>query len=391
MKKTKFNVQGMTCSSCKAHVEKAVNNLAGVQSVNVNLLSNNMIVEYNELILDNNKVIDAVNNAGYSASIENRENNKVKSKGIDNKDIISSIRKRLIISVCFLIPLMYIAMYHMLYEWFGLPIPKIIETLFNGNQNAISFSITQSLLLIPIIYVNRNYFIIGFKRLLKRSPNMDSLIAIGSLSAIIYGIFAIYMIGYGLGYNKTDIVEKYRHDIYFESAGTILTLITLGKYLETKSKGKTSDAISKLINLAPKTAIVIKDDREIQVDLEEINVGDIILIKPGGSIPVDGVIIEGKSTINQSSITGESIPVLKTVGEEVVSGTINKNGYLKMKATRVGENTTLSQIIKLVEESANSKAPISKLADKVSRNICTMCNNYNYFNMYILDSKWSRF
>lgn len=392
MKKTKFNIQGMTCSSCKAHVEKAVNNLAGVQSVNVNLLSNNMIVEYNELILDNNKVIDAVNNAGYSASIENRENNKLKiSKGIDNKDIISSIRKRLIISVCFLIPLMYIAMYHMLYEWFGLPIPKIIETLFNGNQNAISFSITQSLLLIPIIYVNRNYFIIGFKRLLKRSPNMDSLIAIGSLSAIIYGIFAIYMIGYGLGYNKTDIVEKYRHDIYFESAGTILTLITLGKYLETKSKGKTSDAISKLINLAPKTAIVIKDDREIQVDLEEINVGDIILIKPGGSIPVDGVIIEGKSTINQSSITGESIPVLKTVGEEVVSGTINKNGYLKMKATRVGENTTLSQIIKLVEESANSKAPISKLADKVSRNICTMCNNYSYFNMYILDSKWSRF
>lgn len=392
MKKTKFNVQGMTCSSCKAHVEKAVNNLDGVQSVNVNLLSNNMIVEYNESILDNDKVIDAVNSAGYSASIENSKNNKMKiSKRIDDKNIISSIRKRLIISMCFLIPLMYIAMYHMLYEWFGLPIPKIIETLFNGNQNAISFAITQSLLLIPIVYVNRNYFITGFKRLLKRSPNMDSLIAIGSLSAIIYGVFAIYMIGYGLGYNKMDIVEKYRHDIYFESAGTILTLITLGKYLETKSKGKTSDAISKLINLAPKTAIVIKYNREIEVDLEEINVGDIILIKPGGSIPVDGVIIEGKSTINQSSITGESIPVLKTIGDEVVSGTINKNGYLKMKATKVGENTTLSQIIKLVEESANSKAPISKLADKVSRYICTMCNNYSNFNMYILDFKWSKF
>lgn len=193
------------------------------------------------------------------------------------------------------------------------------------------------------------------------------------------------------GHNKLDIVEKYRHDIYFESAGTILTLITLGKFLETKSKGRTGDAISKLINLAPKTAIVIKDNKEVEVSLEEINVGDIILIRPGGNIPVDGIIIEGESSIDQSSITGESIPVLKTVGKQVVSGTINKNGYLKMKAIKVGDDTTLSQIIKLVEEAANSKAPISKLADKVSRNICTMCNNYSDFSMYLLDFKWSKF
>ncbi len=199
MKKVKFNVQGMTCSSCVAHVEKAVNKLDGIQSVNVNLLSNNMIVEYNESILNNKNIIDAVVNAGYSASVEEGENKKLESnKKLDNKDAIKSMKKRLIISICFLIPLMYIAMYHMLYEWFYLPVPRIINSLFSGNENAISFAITQGLLLIPIVYVNRNYFISGFKKLLKRSPNMDSLIAIGSTAAIFYGIFAIYMIGYGL-------------------------------------------------------------------------------------------------------------------------------------------------------------------------------------------------
>ncbi len=220
--------------------------------------------------------------------------------------------------------------------------------------------------MLPIVYVNRNYFIVGFKRLLKKSPNMDSLIAIGSSAAIVYGIWAVYMIGYGLGHNKLDIVSKYSMDIYFESAGTILTLITFGKYLETKSKGKTSNAISKLINLAPKTAVVLRDEKEAEISIDEIIVGDIILIKPGGSIPVDGEIIEGSSSIDQSSITGESIPVEKTVGDRIVSGTINKNGYLKMKATKVGGDTTLSQIIKLVEEASNSKVSIARLADKVS-------------------------
>lgn len=370
MKKVRFDIQGMTCSSCSSHVEKAVSRLQGIKNVNVNLLSNNMQVEYDENILEQNEIIKAVIDAGYGATLKEDEN---KDKKINKKEKtdkieenIKSMKKRLMLSICFLISLMYLAMHHMLYEWFGLPVPQMIKNLFHGNENAISFAFTQFLLLLPILYVNRNYFIVGFKRLFKGTPNMDSLIAIGSTAATVYGIFAIYMIGYGLGHNQIELVEQYSMDIYFESAGTILTLITVGKYLETKSKGKTSDAIRKLINLAPKTATVIREGREIEVDLEEIVVGDIIAIKSGGSIPVDGVIVEGSSSVDQSSITGESIPVEKTVGDNVVSGTINKNGYLKMKATKVGDNTTLSQIIKLVEEASNSKAPISKIADKVS-------------------------
>ena len=368
MKKVKFDIQGMTCSSCSSHIEKAVNKLSGIQNANVNLLSNNMIVEYDENILDDTKIIQAVENAGYRANIAEKRkkyDKPEKIKNLNNEDI-KSMKKRLIISICLLVPLMYIAMHHMLYEWFGLPVPQIVKDLFHGQENSISFGFTQFLLLLPIIYVNRNYFIVGFKRLFKGTPNMDSLIAIGSLAATVYGIFAIYMIGYGLGHNKIEIVEKYSMDIYFESAGTILTLITVGKYLETKSKGKTSEAISKLINLAPKTAIVLREEKEIELDLEKIVIGDIIVIRPGGSIPVDGIIIEGSTSVDQSSITGESIPVEKTIGDNVISGTINKNGYIKMKATKVGDNTTLSQIIKLVEEASNSKAPISKIADKVS-------------------------
>ena len=261
MQKTKFDIQGMTCSSCSSHVEKAVNKLQGIKNVNVNLLSNNMTVEYDENKLNNETIIKAVIDAGYGAKNTDEENKKQskKEKTINNTDIIKSMKKRLIISICFLIPLMYIAMYHMLNEWFGLPIPQIITTLFHGTENAITFGLTQFLLLLPIVYVNRNYFKVGFKRLLKRTPNMDSLIALGSGAATLYGLFAIGMIIYGFNINDLKLVDKYSMDLYFESAGMILTLITLGKYLETKSKGKTSDAISKLINLAPKTAIIEKD------------------------------------------------------------------------------------------------------------------------------------
>ena len=368
MIKEKFSIQGMTCSSCSSHVEKAVNKLQGIKNVNVNLLSNNMIVEYDEEKLNNETIIKAVIDAGYGISLseEKNKNDNKKDNIIKNEDIIKSMKKRLIISISFLIPLMYIAMNHMLYEWFGIPIPQFIKSFFSGNENTIIFGFTQFLLLLPIVYVNRNYFRVGFKRLLKLTPNMDTLIAIGSGAAIVYGIFAIYMIGYGLGHNQIDIVQRYSMDIYFESAGTILTLITVGKYLETKSKGKTSEAISKLMDLAPKTAIILRDGKEIEINIEEISIGDIIIIKPGASIGIDGVIIEGSSTIDKSSITGESIPVEKTKGDTVISGTINKNGYIKIKATKVGTNTTLSQIIKLVEEASNSKAPISRLADKVS-------------------------
>ena len=377
MKKEKFDIQGMTCSSCQAHVEKAVNKLDGIQKVNVNLLSNNMIVEYDENIVDNNKIINSVIDAGYGANLSN-ENSNIdsgkepqslnKESKQENKmqENLKSMKKRLITSFCFLIPLMYVAMHEMLNHMFGIQIPNFIKNIFDGPENALTFAFSQILLLIPIVILNRNYFIVGFKRLLKKSPNMDSLIALGSSASIIYGIIAIYMIGYGLGHNDLELVTRYSKDIYFESAGTILTLITLGKYLEAKSKGKTSDAISKLINLAPKTAIVIRNNQEVEIKTEDIVLEDIIIIKPGASIPVDGVVIDGSSSVDQSSITGESIPVEKQVGDNVVSGTINKNGILKIKATKVGENTTLSQIIKLVEEASNSKAPISKIADKVS-------------------------
>lgn len=370
MKEEKFDVIGMTCSSCSSHVEKAVKKLNGINEVNVNLLSNSMTVKYNEETLNTNEIIQAVVDAGYNANLkENIGKSEKQAESDANKKMeenLKSMKKRLIISILFLIPLMYIAMHHMLFEWIGLPIPNIIKNMFDGSENAISFAFTQFLLLLPIVYVNRNYFIIGFKRLFKLSPNMDSLIAIGSTSAIVYGIYAIYMIGNGLGYNRLDLVHQYSMDIYFESAGTILTLITVGKYLETKSKNKTSNAISKLINLLPKTATVLRDNKEIEIPVEEIEKDEILLVKPGNTIAVDGKIIEGNSLVDQSSITGESMPVEKNIGDTVVSGTINKNGFLKVKANKVGEDTTLSQIIKLVEEASNSKAPISKLADKVS-------------------------
>ncbi len=328
-----------------------------------------MVVEYDDKITNTDKIINSVIDIGYGATLhESKENGKSK-KEIKNSSVyndMKSMKHRLIISLIFWIPLMYVAMYHMFKDWFGIPIPSFIMNMFHGTENSLVFAFTQFLLLLPILYVNRNYFISGFKKLFKGMPNMDSLIAIGSSAATIYGIVAIYMIGYGLGHNNIEIVQNYANNLYFESAGTILTLITVGKYLETKSKGKTSDAISKLINLAPKIAVVVRDGKEIEVGIEEIVKDDEVIIKPGESIGIDGVIIEGEASIDQSSITGESIPVYKKVGDKVVSGTINKNGYIKIRAINVGDDTTLSQIIKLVEEASNSKAPISKIADKVS-------------------------
>lgn len=368
MKKQKFDIQGMTCSSCQAHVEKSVSQLDGVKHVNVNLLSNNMVVEYDENKLDNHKIINSVVDSGYGATLVNEKSDRSQQKDskLNNSDILKSMKTRLIISIIFWIPLMYLAMHHMFYEWFGIPVPQIIKQIFHGPKNAINFGFTQFLLLLPIIYVNRNYFIVGLKRLWKKTPNMDSLIALGSSAAIFYGIYSIYKIGYGFGHNQRDLVEKFMEELYFESSGTILTLITVGKYLETKSKGKTGDAITKLINLSPKTVIVLRNDKEMEIEIQEIVVGDIVIIKPGNNIPVDGVIIEGSSTIDQSAITGESIPIQKNVGDNVISGTINQNGFFKMKATKVGNDTTLAQIIQLVEEAGNSKAPIARLADKVS-------------------------
>ncbi|WP_027399989.1 heavy metal translocating P-type ATPase [Anaerovorax odorimutans] len=357
----KFDVTGMTCSACSAHVEKSVKKINGTEDVNVNLLSNSMNVQYDENVTDESTIIKAVQEAGYNAFVHSKtkratENN---SEPIDNvKEEIINMKRRLIISFIFTIPLLYISMGHML----GLPLPEI----FTGYRNSLTFAFTQFMLTLPVALVNSKFYRIGFKTLIKRSPNMDTLIAIGSSAALLYGIFAIYRIGYGLGYMDEALVRHYTHDLYFESAATILTLITLGKYFEARAKGRTSEAINKLINLAPKTALVIRDDKELEIAVEDVVKGDIIVVKPGQSIPVDGTVTEGNSSVDESILTGESMPVEKNIGDKVISASINKSGYFKFKAERVGDDTTLAKIIQLVEEASSSKAPISKLADKIS-------------------------
>ena len=351
----KFNVTGMTCSACSAHVEKSVKKLDGVKSVNVNLLQNNMHVDFDETAVSVDDIINAVVSGGYGASVAGKEQEKKDNK-IDNE--ISNMKCRLIVSLACLVPLMYISMGHM---W-GWPFLSV----FHGAENGITFALTQMLLTLPIMYVNRKYYITGFKTLFHGAPNMDSLIAIGSGAAFVYGIIAIYCIGYGLGHGDKEFAHSYMMNLYFESAAMILALITLGKFLESRAKGKTSQAIEKLIDLSPKTAVVIRDGKEITVGVDDVQIGEIVVVKAGQSVPLDGVIVEGNGAIDESAITGESIAVEKNVGDKVIGATINKSGYFKFKVEKVGEDTALSQIIHLVEEASASKAPIAKLADKVS-------------------------
>lgn len=357
----KFDVTGMTCSACSATVEKTVKKLPGVQTVNVNLLSNSMVVDYDAEVIDNTTIIKAVEGAGYQASefVRGAKAGKAKEAAVNPvENEIKEMKQRLIISFAFLVPLMYISMGHML-KW---PLPAWLH----GPNNGVIFAFMQFLLTLPIVYVNRKYYQVGFKTLFHGAPNMDSLIAIGSSAALAYGVLAVFMIGYGLGHSQLEIVDKYTMDLYFESAAMILTLITLGKFLEIRSKSKTSDAITKLMDLAPKTAIVVRGEQEVEIPLEEVIVGDLVVVKPGQSVPVDGVIVEGSSAVDQSALTGESIPVEKQVGDRVIAATINKSGFFKFKAEKVGDATTLAQIIQLVEEASSSKAPIAKLADKIS-------------------------
>lgn len=362
--KQKFNVKGMTCSACSASVEKNIKKLEGAKDVNVNLITNSMTVEYDETILDNNEIIKTVEKVGYGASLYKDADKVDKEKGREQEENDTAktqeneLKYRVIVSFVFLIPLFYIAMGPMV----NLPIPSFLT----GQENAINFAFTQLLLTLPIVYINRKYYSVGFKTLFRANPNMDSLIALGSGAALVYGIFAIYRIGYGLGHGDMDLVMQYSHDLYFESAGMILALITMGKYLEARSKGRTSEAISKMIDLAPKIATVIRDGNEVEVPVEDVVVDDILVVRPGQNIPVDGLIIEGSASIDQSALTGESIPVEKNIGDKVIAATTNKTGYFKFKATQVGEDTTFAQIIELVEEASSSKAPISKLADKIS-------------------------
>ena len=378
----------MSCSACSSHVEKAVNKLENVEKATVNLLTETMDVTYDETKITSTEIIDAVVKAGYGASVmtegsaagaggQSTSGNagSIGRSAADGKQEVQqkldadarAMKWRLGISIGFLIPLMYVSMHHMLKEWFGIPVPAFIVNTMHGNANAMNFALTQFLLLLPILYVNRKFFSVGFKTLAHRSPNMDSLIALGSGAALVYGIFAMYRISYGLGYGDMAVVEHYSHDLYFESSGTILTLITVGKYLESRSKGKTSEAITKLMNLAPKVAILVTGDgQEKEVPTESLQKGDIFLVKPGSLVPVDGIVLEGNSSVDEAAITGESVPVEKQAGDHVVSATVNKAGFLKCRADRVGDDTTLAQIIRLVEEASASKAPIAQLADKVA-------------------------
>lgn len=362
MKET-YSIKGMTCSACAAGIEKNVKKAAGVKKVNVNLLANNMQVDYDENIINSSDIKQIVSDTGYEAYQENAQ----ETQQVDVvEEEMKEMRFRLIVSFIFWIPLMYLAMYQMLNEWFGLPIPGFINQWFSGARNVMNLALTELLLTLPIVYVNRKYFTIGFKTLFKRTPNMDSLIALGSSAAIFYGIFTIYRISMALGAGNLEQVSHLGMDLYFESAGTILTLITLGKYFEAKSKARTTDAIKKLIDLAPKQATVIRNKKEVIVDVADIKVDDLLMIRPGESIPVDGIITKGHSSIDQSAITGESIPVEKSKGDEVIGATINNAGSFTMKAQKVGDDTTLAQIIKLVQEAGSSKAPIAKTADKIS-------------------------
>ena len=359
MTKQKFAITGMTCSACSAHVEKAVRKLPGIQSADVSLMTNSMTAQYDESALTPQDIIRAVTEAGYGASLPNTKGQEKAAAREDGMEAeLASMKHRLIWSFVFLIPLFYISMGHML----GAPLPGFLT----GLENAVAFGLTQLLLTLPIMYINDKYYRVGFKTLWHRAPNMDSLIAVGSSAAVIYGVFAIYQMGYGLGHGDLERVANYHMDLYFESAGMILTLITLGKFLETRSKGKTSQAITRLMDLAPKTASVLRDGVETEVPVEEVRVGDRIVVRPGQSIPVDGVVVEGSSAVDESALTGESIPVDKGPGDKVAAASLNKSGSFVFEASRVGEDTTLAQMIRLVEEAASSKAPIAKLADKVA-------------------------
>ncbi|MDN0047470.1 heavy metal translocating P-type ATPase [Megasphaera hexanoica] len=371
MKHETYQVTGMSCSACSSRVEKAVSKLEGIEKASVNLLTNSMQVDYDETILTSQAIIDAVVKAGYGASLAGGQ---AGTKGASPQaspantaeQEVRQMKRRLLWSIVFLIPTVYIAMHHMLASHLGIPVPSAISAVFDGPENAISFAFAQFLLILPIMYLNRKYYINGFSNLLRGAPNMDSLVGMGSMASAAFGAFAIFRMGWGMGHGDWALVQTYSANLYFESAGMIVTLITVGKYLETRAKGKTSAAIEKLMKLAPKEATVLRGGVETVIPVEDLAVGDEIVVRPGERIPADGIVSQGTTSIDESAITGESIPVEKQVGDKVTSATINTSGYIHVTAQRVGDDTTISQIIRLVDEASASKAPIAKIADAVA-------------------------
>lgn len=352
-----FKIEGMTCASCVQSIEKSVGKLSGVSNVSVNLATEKMNVAYDEAANSVSDILKAVSDAGYKAIPEGAESSSQSDDAEKKQAHIKELWTRFIWSAVFTLPLLYIAMGPML-PFGGLPLPDFLDPA----QNTVTFAITQLILTLPVVYLGRSFYIIGYKSLFKGHPNMDSLIAIGTTAAILQGIVMTYLLAVG----RVAVHHGGHPDLYFESAAVILTLITLGKYLEAVSKGKTSEAIKKLMGLAPKTARVFRNDQEVEISIDEVVTGDTVIVRPGDKIPVDGVIVEGTSAVDESMITGESIPIEKKAGDNVVGASINKNGSFRFKATKVGKDTTLSQIIKLVEDAQGSKAPIAKMADKVS-------------------------
>lgn len=367
MKKEQFTITGMTCSACSARVEKAVAKVDGTKDVSVNLLTNSMQLEYDEAKTSVPAIIKAVVDAGYGASVKGKQ---AAAKAAPQEDpvkkSIDEMKHRLVWSIAFLLPTMYISMHGLFEKLFGLPVPQIIGAVFDGPENAIIFAFSQFLLVLPIMYLNRRYYIAGFRNLFRGAPNMDSLVGMGSMAAALFGAFAIFRMGWGFGHGDMALVQEYSTNLYFESAGMIVTLITVGKYLEARAKGQTSKALEKLMDLAPKQACVVRGGVEQTIPAEELVAGDEIVVRPGERIPADGVVLSGTTSVDESAITGEPIPVEKQAGDKVTSATINKQGSIHFSAERVGEDTTISQIIRLVDEASASKAPIARMADKIA-------------------------
>lgn len=356
--KQRFRVGGMSCAACSAHVEKSVSTVPGVREVQVNLLAGSMTVEYDESACGDEQIIRAVEEGGYTAAVDGGTRAAAPAKDAAPEDALHEMKTRILVSAVFLIILMYFSMGPM----FGLPMPGFVS----GEAHAFALALVQLLLTLPILLVNRKYFINGFRTIWHRAPTMDALIAVGSGASVVYGVYALFQIGYAGAAGDMARVHEYAHDLYFESAGMILTLVTLGKFFEARAKRKTGEAIAALMDLRPQTASVIRGEQEVTVPIEEVRVGDYVIVRAGQSVPVDGQIVEGHAYLDESAITGESMPVEKNKGDTVIGATVTKNGYFAMKASRVGDDTTLSQIIRLVEEAGASKAPIAKLADKVA-------------------------
>ena len=367
MKKERFAITGMTCSACSARVEKAVTKLVGTDKVSVNLLTNSMQLLYDEGQINPAQIIEAVEKAGYGASLqEEKEKHRPRETDDPLAKEAAAMKRRLCLSVALLLPLVYIAMHQVAYRWLGLAVPEIMQELFAGPENAITFTFAQFLLLLPIMYLNRKYYINGFRNLWQGAPNMDSLVGMGSMAAAVFGAFALFRMSWGLGHGDMALVAEYSRNLYFESSGMIVTLITVGKYMEAKAKGKTGAALKKLMELAPKQARVLRAGKEISIPAEELSAGDEIIVRPGERIPADGVVLSGQTSVDESAITGESLPVFKQAGDKVTSATLNKAGAIHFRAEKVGGDTVISQIIRLVDEASASKAPIARLADKIA-------------------------